>query len=107
MKHIELWSISLEASGPHSLAFNIAIWALHEFAALDRGIRTKYPPVAEVLSCQNSKTEQKIVTTAILLPYRWLGGIENYLNPGQVAAVLVVVGFCWRLGEGSLLRNVW
>lgn len=43
MKPIQLCSVRWEASGPNEMTFNLAIWTLHNIAALDREVRTDYP----------------------------------------------------------------
>lgn len=56
MKPIQLRSKSWEASGPNDLTFNLAIWALHIIAALDREVRTDYPSIADDPRYKNWKT---------------------------------------------------
>lgn len=53
MKPIQLCSITLDASGPDRLTFNLALWALHILAALDCEVRTEYPPIGEDPTNQN------------------------------------------------------
>ena len=47
MKPIQLCSIRWDVSGPDDLTFNLAIWALHIIAALDREVRSDYPSIAD------------------------------------------------------------
>lgn len=100
MRPIQLRSIYWDASGPNELTFNLAIWALHIIAALDREVRTDYPSIADDPKYKNWKTGkigQKPLTMAILISYRWLCGSEGCFKLDKEGVVLVV-------GEELLLK---
>jgi len=47
MRPIELRSIKWSESGPETLTFNLAIWALHILASIDRKVQTGYPELSK------------------------------------------------------------
>lgn len=95
MKPIQLCSIRWDASGPNELTFNLAIWALHIIAALDREVRSDYPSIADDPKYKNWKTGkigQKTLTMAVLISYRWFCGSGGCFKLGKGGVVLVVGG---------------
>ena len=57
MRPIQLAAVRWENHGTANITFNLAVWALHMLAAIDRGVRTSYPPIASDPAYQLSRCE--------------------------------------------------